>query len=346
MHEVPWNRTKDRLHFLVICTDRIGDTFNTIYFLANLRRSCATARLTYIGRVFGDPSFLKGIIGQYVDQVLLVEHPTETQFVGLAPDAVFDLNQMAHLFKYYPSDVAVRIGHHDRCDIRVAQGKDNAKANDHLNLLRALGFAVDYTYQPIALCAREDRRILPRWCERPYIALSFEATDRTRVLPQPLMDSFMEFLLAAGDWDLFILGSNINGGGYVYCGSSPRVHQCTGVLSLYQAMHVIRGADYVISIDTGLMHAASYLGTPLLAIFTWRSNPHKNGPQGQCGRVVLVDVEKYPPSTPTNKERLQTWPEQDFLRVDHLVDGFETLLRVKSTTFEDRLMSVSGRRCT
>jgi len=211
------------------------------------------------------------------------------------------------------------------------------KANDHLNILRLFGKKVEFKYKPIVLPPLGDDRILAARPAKPYIALCLEATAKSWVMSDETTTALIEYLSALNKWDIFILGNNINGNGYAYCGNSPRVHQCTGTLSLYQTMCILGGSEYVISVDTGLMHAASYLGKPLLAVFTC-GEPHKNGPQGQQGATVLVNVHSEAPEIIEKQDRFQPFTEHEFLRIDHVVNGFDILLRSESSTVEDRIL--------
>jgi len=335
---VPWDETKDELNIVVILTDRIGDAFNSIYFLSNLKRLYPSSKLTYIGHAFGDVQFLKRIIGQFVDEVLFLDTLSEEDFIALAPDVIFDLNPVSELFPYYPLDLGVRVGHHEKCEVRVPQAHYNMKANDHLNILRALGKDVEYSYEPITLPTPGDRHVFPVWPSRPYITLCYEATARSWMMSDELMDDLIEYLVGLQKWDIFILGSNINEHGYCYSGKSKRVYQCTGTLSLFQSICIIAGAEYAISVDTGMMHAASYLGKPLLSVFTC-GDPGKNAAQGQRGANVLVRVRTDPPSPIWQKtDGLQTFMERQFLRLDHIVEGFEKLLKAEEVPLLDSVV--------
>jgi heptosyltransferase-1 len=57
---------------------------------------------------------------------------------------------------------------------------------------------------------------------------------------------------------------------------------------------LIAGAEFVVGVDTGLMHLASALGVPLVAIFTG-SKPGLSGPVGS-GPLAVLGAEDAPPS--------------------------------------------------
>jgi len=57
---------------------------------------------------------------------------------------------------------------------------------------------------------------------------------------------------------------------------------------LDQVARLIAGAQYVVGVDTGLLHLAAALGVPLVAIFTG-SKPNLTGPVGKGPLRVLGD---------------------------------------------------------
>jgi heptosyltransferase I len=63
---------------------------------------------------------------------------------------------------------------------------------------------------------------------------------------------------------------------------------------LDQVAKLIAGAQYVVGVDTGLMHLAAALGVPLVAIFSG-SNPGLTGPVGN-GRLAVLGADGAPPS--------------------------------------------------
>ena len=57
---------------------------------------------------------------------------------------------------------------------------------------------------------------------------------------------------------------------------------------------LIAGAQFVVGVDTGLLHLAAALGVPLVAIFAG-SEPGLTGPVGS-GPIVVVGTQGSPPS--------------------------------------------------
>lgn len=325
-------------HILIILTDRIGDAFNSLYFLANIRRLFPQAKLSYISQAFGDATFMRRIMGAYADDIYLAEVMSEQDFIELEPDVIFDLNPIASLFPYYPAQHAARIGHHEKCDIVVPQPQRNWKANDHLNILRVLNLDVEYRYPPIPLSLLHDRRLVLGLPSRPYIALCFEATAKSWMLDDDVVDGLLRYMLDKTDYEICIVGGDLNNHGIFPTITSDRIHNYTGRRSLTQAIGILAGAESVVTVDTGLMHAASYLGRPTAAIFTC-GDPGKNGPQGQRGRVAVQAVCMDPPTGVWEKrDDLQSGIERAFLRLDHVVEVYEALLHAPETEVAERVM--------
>ena len=67
--------------------------------------------------------------------------------------------------------------------------------------------------------------------------------------------------------------------------SGSGVHSLVGRTSLPQLIEVLRRARLVISCDTGPMHLACALGTPVVALFG-PADPRRTGPWGEAHRVV------------------------------------------------------------
>jgi ADP-heptose:LPS heptosyltransferase len=322
---------------LVICTDRIGDTFNCIYFLANLRRLYPAASIFFLGRSFNDPDFLPILVGPLVDRTLATEKssgPYDSR--PLDPDVIFDLNPR-RFFAVIRPPRTVCFGHHEHCDIVVPFRDHNFKANEHLNILRAMGKSVRLEYPAITLAPVAS--ITAR--RRPYVVLSLEATAVTWTLSHVTADSLVEYLRLTTAHDIYIVGSNINQHAYQHPGDNERVFNLTSQLSLCDALRLISGAAFVVSVDTGLMHAASYLGVPLLTAFTC-GDPSRNGPQGQIGRVALVRVTVDPPTHCREKaDYIQSGIERHYLRLDHLVDGLNLLEATEPTRVEERIIGAT-----
>ncbi len=100
-----------------------------------------------------------------------------------------------------------------------------------------------------------------------------------RLLPALRLETAMPIVIAGG-------GDEAQAGEQLVAGLPPGTAvSLAGHLSLGELFALLRRARLVISVDSGPMHAAAALGTPVLALFgpTW---PERAGPWGE-GHVVL-----------------------------------------------------------
>jgi hypothetical protein len=295
------------------------------------------AATIFIGRGFGDRAFAGTVIGQYADSILFLDRLSERSLERLEADVVFDLNPTARNLPSYLKMPCIRVGHHKGCDFVVPQRLNNCKSNDHLNILRCLGKAIHFRYPAMVLPILTDGKSALEDPACPYIVLCLEATAAAWMIRDDVVHQLIDYLLATTKFVIYIVGNNINGHGFRYRGCSRRVRNLTGASSLVQAICMLAGARFVVSVDTGLMHAAAYLGTPLLAVFTC-GNPARNGPQGQLGRTVVVRILVDPPTGRWEKDDLkQSGIERRFLKLDHLIEGLASLYSAKSTRIDARV---------
>jgi ADP-heptose:LPS heptosyltransferase len=335
------SRVPEFRRVVIICTDRIGDTFNCLYFLSNLRSLLAETNneITFIGRKFGDPAFIAAIVGPYVTNFFFKEDLTDLFISQIEADVVFDLNPDYILFPHKLKMGGLSIGHHPQCDIFVPMRFLNCKANDHLNILRSIGKDVSLNHAPIATISHIGSLWLDKFCERPFVVLCLEATATSWMLEKDVSDGLVQHLLKETNYYIYILGNDINQNGYRFGHINHRVCNLTRKLLLSHSIHLMRHARLVISVDTGMMHAASYLGIPLLAVFTC-GNPARNGPQGQHGRCVVLKVDVDPPTNRTRKsDHHQSGIEKRYLKLEHLIDGIEALKRATASSLNTRVIS-------
>lgn len=69
----------------------------------------------------------------------------------------------------------------------------------------------------------------------------------------------------------------------------PAVHNLAGETSLIEAVDVLAAASGVVSNDSGLMHVAAALGTPLVAIFG-SSSPRYTPPAGDNAEIIYLNL--------------------------------------------------------
>jgi ADP-heptose:LPS heptosyltransferase len=79
---------------------------------------------------------------------------------------------------------------------------------------------------------------------------------------------------------------------------SDRVHDLTGTADLLTVAAVLERLDLLVTGDTGPMHLAHAVGTPIVAVFG-PSDPARYAPRGLRDRVVRIDL----PCSPCNRIR-------------------------------------------
>jgi heptosyltransferase-1 len=109
-------------------------------------------------------------------------------------------------------------------------------------------------------------------------------------------------LLAAAnpDFRFAILGSQDERelGGTIARAAETRCLDLTGRISLLEMVEWIRLAELMVANDTGPLHVAAALGTPILALYG-PTDPRRNGPYRQLNHVLQLDL----PCVPCRKPR-------------------------------------------
>lgn len=105
----------------------------------------------------------------------------------------------------------------------------------------------------------------------------------------------------------------------------PAAINLAGQTDLDQAAALIDRLNLLITNDSGLMHVADALDTPLIALFG-STSPQKTGPRGERSRILSVAKDCAPcfkPVCPKNE------PCLDLITVDQVVEAAEKLLKTK-----------------
>jgi heptosyltransferase-2 len=330
---------------LVIRLDEIGDLVMTTPLLRELRRALPRARVTLVvkrgleGLVEHCP-----YVDEVVTLPCSVPHwkrplvlPIRALRLGrklssraydfaLLPRREFDLCGAAFLALF--SGTPVRVGYTERIrgikprlnrgydrllsHVVVPSPQERHEVEHNLDVLRFLGIspAQDHTElwpgdddaafaaeafrgagfagQPvIALCASAGNSELKQWPPQRFADLAAELRS---------LDAC--FVAVGGPGEETIGARSIAGLG-------PRALNLCGKTTLRQMAAVLRVCDLLISNDTGPVHIAAAVGTPVVALFG-SSCPHLYGPWGNHHRVVSLELACSPCRTGHQVDRCRT----------------------------------------
>ncbi|MGO8674155.1 MAG: lipopolysaccharide heptosyltransferase II [Capsulimonadaceae bacterium] len=163
-----------------------------------------------------------------------------------------------------------------------------------LGFAEVLGIAATHPeFSPQAYLASDPPEDLIRSINalpRPRVALNTGASTANKQWPDDHWRALAELLSAAGAGLVFV-GSAQDATVVQRIRSalkpSPDVVDTAGKTSLRELAAVLASCDVVVSADTGPMHIAVAVGTPVIALFG-ATNPDRSGPYG--GRNVVLDM--------------------------------------------------------
>ncbi len=137
-----------------------------------------------------------------------------------------------------------------------------------------------------------------RWQNKRWPAEYF--TELVRALARAHPD--LRFAILGGQSDQ-LPGEIISAGAPKQC-----LNLC-GLTSLPEMVEWIRRCEFMVTNDTGPMHAAAALGKPMLALFG-PTEPHRTGPYGQLENVLRMEL----PCSPCLKSKCHFEKPEECLR--------------------------------
>lgn len=174
------------------------------------------------------------------------------------------------------------------------------------SVLRRCGIPVTDLVAELHLCPEADREVEQRLRERGlppagFLLISPFSLWPSKEWPPDRYASLIRRLAGDVSLPIVITGSSADGrraGELLRLIEGSAAISLVGALRLEQALCLYRRARMVISGDSGPMHAAAALGTPVIALFgpTW---PEVTGPLGPGHRVVQA---RRPPHHTTYRE--------------------------------------------
>jgi ADP-heptose:LPS heptosyltransferase len=165
---------------------------------------------------------------------------------------------------------------------------------------------------------------------RPRIVLHPFARWRTKLWELEGWRALARALLAEGS-GLILTGSreDESAAGAILAGLDPSPLSLVGRLSLTQLTAVLREVDLMITVDSGPMHIAAAVGTPVVALFG-PTDPRRTGPLGP-GRVLRREL----PCSPCLQRRCQiadTYRCMRDITVAEVLDAAHDLLQPRRGT--------------
>lgn len=183
---------------------------------------------------------------------------------------------------------------------KIPVRRDEHAVRRYLRSLPALGIDPETKWE-WNLPAGEPSAALPPGAD--YIILHPFSRGEGKSMDAASIRSFVEAFPSRSGLRVVVVGS-----GALEMDLRGRVVDLTGKTSLRELTSILRGARFVVSVDSGPMHLAAALGVPLLSIHTW-SDPRLVGPYSdqawiwQGGGIRRQNLESAPlpekPFTPS-----------------------------------------------
>ncbi len=185
----------------------------------------------------------------------------------------------------------------------------------YLEVLRFLGVPVDHQFEWMPARPKVAEALAEKWPDFKSRWLILQPGARWRTKRWPV-EHFSELasrcIRKAPDLRIAVLGGPEERElGEKICHSAPEhCLDLTGKLSLPEMVEWIRASELMVTNDTGPMHVAAAVGTPVLALFG-PTEPRRTGPYGQLDRVLQL---KTPPCIPCLKPRCRWSNPHECLR--------------------------------
>jgi lipopolysaccharide heptosyltransferase II len=296
-------------NILVVRSDRMGDVVLTVPAIRALKRAFPAARVSVWLDVSTRP-LLDGL--PFIDEILVADKNRGwlgyLSFVFMLWRKRFDLAVVYHTKRRTNvacalAGIPVRLGYknnkhgglltHPVNDRRHWGEKHEAEYC--LDLLREIGVESRYLALELARNAEAER-----WADdclarefhgKPFLVLHPDASCSTRCWPASSYAALVD-RLAVSDIRIMIVGalSASACAHEIISRTSYPLCDMTGKTSLAQMVSLFRRAKAVVSNDSGPVHVAAGVGTPIVSIFLRNQpgiNPERWKPLGPKSRVVV-----------------------------------------------------------
>jgi ADP-heptose:LPS heptosyltransferase len=183
------------------------------------------------------------------------------------------------------------------------------------------------------------RRILGAHRSGRLIGIQLGSRHQDRQWPVKQFAELGRRLLRDRDSELVLTGANTEaplGQEFLNCladdaGTSNRVRNLMGKTSLPELAGVLANLDLLVTTDTGTMHLAAAMETPILALFMGPALVHETGPYGKGHTIIQVNK----PCSPCTEGKSQC-PDvacRDILKPDLVTAVAESILRGRPEYF-------------
>jgi len=303
-------------NILIVKLSAIGDVVHALPVAYALRKNFPAARITW---VVEKPAYDLVANNPCIDEVIVFDKPKFKTWIGLWQNAP----AFSRLLKTHKFDVALDLqaifkgsaisffsGAPQRfvyCDTRELSGLVSKRicgpnqtghvVERYLDVVRALGCTVDEVVFPIAITAGEVESATAIATEagldiaRPYVVLSPGANWPNKRWPVRL------FALLADKLNQEGLVPVLTGGPgdqplaeVIFASAATHIIDLTGKTSLKQLAYIIKQSRAFVGGDTGPMHLAAALATPVVAMYG-PTDIVRNGPYGSGHKTLVVPLE-------------------------------------------------------
>jgi len=300
---------------LIVRTDRIGDVVLTVPSITALRKQYPNARIS----ILVAPQTRELVDGNScLDEVLIDDRKGEHKgfgffkLIGLLRSKRFDVAVNYHTKKRtnlacFLAGIPIRIGYKNkkfgflltRPIVDTRHKGEKHEAQYCLDVLGELG--IESTELSVDLPVHERST---RWAEvfckdhhigkkEQIIAIHTGASDPSKQWSENHFAELIDSLVDRYSSKIIMVGSSQVSGGVkrIMSLASSKVIDTTGQTTVGQLAALMARCDLLISNDSGPVHVAVGVGTPVVSIFTRNQpgiNPERWKPLGERSRVVSV----------------------------------------------------------
>ncbi|MCX8031124.1 MAG: lipopolysaccharide heptosyltransferase II [Thermodesulfovibrionales bacterium] len=220
----------------------------------------------------------------------------------------------------YLSGAPLRIGFSDSREgsslfytDKIYGGKDIHAVDRYLKIARALGCSIENVIFPLPLVFESDKIKEFKASIKDYALIIPGARWKTKIFPPEKFSQIIKMLNITS----VIIGSkaDIEIADLIVKYSDGKAISIAGNTTIEELIHLIRGARFVISNDSGPMHIAAACNIPVIAIFG-PTNPKRTGPYGDKHIVIKANLS----CSPCYKKRCSSLACMNNISADHIYE--------------------------